>query len=235
MSDPRGVTHRTEQRNAYPSAAIYPQLSLPNDVKTDTVAEEWITSFRQFLQNNDICPPKDVFFDESYWRDHLCLSWDFHTWHGPDKISCFLHRQQKGCRLRQVSIDRSDLNKTPKLVPIDHNGNVHGIQVFIGIETDVGTGKGLVRLLYEVESRKWKAFTLYTALYELRGHAETVRHRRPSGLVYRLPGAPTEYHSWREMRTAQERFEASLEPTVLIIGETIQLYLILVFPSFPCP
>lgn len=98
--------------------------------------------------------------------------------------------------------------------------------MFLEIETDVGTGKGLVRLLHEVESQKWKAFTLYTALYELRGHAETVRHRRHSGFIYRFPGAPTEFHNWREMRIAQENFKASLEPTVLIIGEAIQQHLL---------
>lgn len=221
-SDPRGVPLRTGQRNAYPSAATYPQLSLPNDVKTDTVAAEWIVSFGKFLTSKDICPPKDIFFEESYWRDQLCLSWDFRTWHGPDEISFFLRHQKKGCRLRQVSTDSSDSDKKPKLVPVDHNGNVHGIQVFIKIETDVGTGKGLVRLLHDGESQKWKAFTLYTALYELRGHAETVRHRRHPGFVYKLAGAPTEFHSWREMRIAQENFQASLEPTVLIIGEAIQ-------------
>ena len=95
--------------------------------------------------------------------------------HGPDKISFFLRHQQKGCRLRQAPIDGSGSDKKPKLVPIDHNGSVHDIQVFIEIETEVGTGKGVVRLLHEVESQKLKVFTLYTALYELRGHAETVR------------------------------------------------------------
>lgn len=230
-SDPPGVPFRTGQRNAGPSAATYPRLSLPNEIKIDSVAAEWIASFGQFLQNKDLCPPRDIFFDESYWRDQLCLSWDFHTWHGPDEISFFLRQQKKGCRLRQVSIDERGPDKKPKFVPIDHNGNVHGIQVFIEIETDVGTGKGLVRLLHEAESQKWKAFTLYTALYELRGHAETVRHRRQPGLVYRLPGASNEFHTWREMRIAQENFQASLEPTVLIIGEAIQQHLFLMLPS----
>lgn len=99
----------------------------------------------------------------------------------------------------------------------------------------LGTGKGLVRLLHETESQNWKAFTLYTALYELRGHAETVRHRRQPGFLYRLPGAPTEFHNWREMRIAQGNFHASLEPAVLIVGEAISQHLLLMLPSFLCP
>ena len=38
-------------------------------------------------------------------------------------------------------------------MPKDHHGNVHGIQVFIEIEIDVGTGNGSVRLLLEVGSQ----------------------------------------------------------------------------------
>lgn len=131
-----------------------------------------------------------------------------------------------------MSVDGSDSDKKPKVVPIDHNGNVYGIQVFIEIETDVGTGKGLVRLLHEVESQK-KAFTLYTALYELRGHAETVKHRRHPGFVYKPPGVSTVFHNWRETRIAQENFHASLEPTVLIIGEAIQQHLFIDAPVVP--
>lgn len=113
LSNPRGVPLRTGQKESHPPAATYPQLSLPSDVKNDTVAAEWIVSFKKFLQNRDICPPKDIFFGESYWRDHLCLSWDFHTFHGPDEISSFLRHQQKVCLIRQVSIDVSDPDKKP--------------------------------------------------------------------------------------------------------------------------
>ena len=105
-------------------------------------------------------------------------------------------------------------------MPIDHNGNVHGMQVYIDIETDAGTGKGLVRLLHKAESQKWKAFTVYMALFELSGHVETVRHRRQPGFIYKLPGTTTEFDSWQKMRIAQD-FETSLQPTVLIIGKAI--------------
>lgn len=118
--------------------------------------------------------PRISFLMESYWRDHLCLSWDFHTWHGPDEISFFLRHQQKGCRLRQASIDGSGSDKKPKLVPIDHDGSVHGLQVFIEIETNVGTGKnrmarsGRLRLnaTSKTEVLRYESFALIT-LYRL--------------------------------------------------------------------
>jgi hypothetical protein len=222
MSDLLGDPVHTRQTRANLPAATYPHLSLPGDVKTEAVAAEWIASFKKFLQNKDLCPPRDIFFEESYWRDHLCFSWDFHTWHGPEKMSSFLRDLQRGCQFRQVSVDSSDPDKSPKLVPIDHNGNVHGMQVYIDIETDAGTGKGLVRLLHEAGSQKWKAFTVYTALFELGGHAEMVKHRRRQGFIYKLPGTTTGFDNWQKMRIAQKNFEANLQPTVLVIGKAIQ-------------
>ena len=153
--DQRRVPSRTGQRNSHPPTATFSQFSFPNDVKNDTVAREWILSFQQFLQTKDICPPKNIFFDESYWRDHWCLLWDFYTSHCPDEISRFMRHRQKGCRIQQVSMDLSDSAKEPKkLVPLDHNGNVHGMQVYITLETDVGTRNGIMRLLHDVEPQE---------------------------------------------------------------------------------
>ncbi len=47
---------------------------------------------------------------------------------------------------------------------------------FLTIETDMGRGTGLVGLLHDPEDGgKWKAFTLFTAMHELKGHEETVK------------------------------------------------------------
>lgn len=80
--------------------------------------------------------------------------------------------------------------------------NVRDIELRIEIETDKGTGKGLVGLLHEAESQKWKAFTLYTALREIRGHPETVKNQRQLGHIYQPPGTATEFDSWRDMGIA---------------------------------
>ena len=91
-----------------------------------------------------------------------------------------------------------------------------GVESFLNIETDVGKGPGIVRLLQDQQDRgHWKAFTLFTAMHELKGHEETVRGNRPHGVAH--GGTPGRLN-WQERRTATENFEGDLEPTVLILG-----------------
>lgn len=215
---------RSDQMEANLPPATYPDSLPPSeDVDPQVVVKDWIVSFEQFLQTKDVHPPRDIFFEESYWRDHLCFSWDFQTCHGPEAISSFLDHLQPGCRLRRVFIDgRDDPDKQPQLVSVDHDGKVYGIQLHMTVEMDVGTGRGLVRLLQEAKSGTWKAFTVYTALFELRGYEESIGRRRRPGNLHSLHISNTtnEFDNWHGMRTAQKNFEGDLQPTVLIIGET---------------
>ncbi|KAI1802053.1 FAD/NAD(P)-binding domain-containing protein [Daldinia bambusicola] len=203
-------------------AATYPSFLQPrDDVDPQEVATNWITSFERFLQSQYVHPPRDIFFEESYWRDHLCFSWDFQTWHGPEAMNSFLGRLQPGCQFRRVSMDDSaNPDKRPQLVSVDNDGKVRGVQLYMTIETDAGTGRGLVRLLQEAKSRIWKAFTVYTALSELRGHEENIGRRRRPGHLHNQLGSDhaNGFENWQAMRDAQRNFEGDLQPTVLIIG-----------------
>ena len=219
MADSPGIFRSHRQEECNPPTAFYPNHNLPNGVEPRAVAAEWIVRFSRFIQTEEVSPPTDTFFDESYWRDHLCFSWCFHTSHGPDEITSFLRGCQKACGLCRLSIDEDSTDKRPKIVQVDFDEKVHGVQLYIKFETDKGAGKGLARLLYDAGSGKWKAFTLYTALIELRGHAETIKTKRLKGHSYRPPRAPIEFGTWQEMRKAQENFLENLQPTVLIIGE----------------
>ena len=100
--------------------------------------------------------------------------------------------------------------------PVDYKGKINGIASFLNIETDVGRGRGLVRLLKDPnDGGKWKAFTLFTAMHELKGHEETVKANRPHGVAH---GGQPGRKNWAERRVATEYFEGELEPTVLLIG-----------------
>ena len=59
---------------------------------------------------------------------------------------------------------------------------MHTVQAFLKVETDVGSGEGIVRLVQE--GGNWKVFTLFTFLKELRGHEESVGKRRPHGVEH---------------------------------------------------
>ena len=98
-----------------------------------------------------------------------------------------------------------------------------GVQSFLTLETDVGRGRGIVRLLQDdKDNEKWKVFTLFTTLEELVGFEESVEERRPSGVQH---GAQLERKNWKEMRSAQQEFEES-EPAVIIMGITCLMTII---------
>lgn len=145
----------------------------------------------------------------------MCLTWDFHHLHGLEEITSVLRTQGSEWRIKSIKIDDSiDLRK-PIFSPFDVEGAVKGVQSFLTVETDIGHGRGIVRLLQDDEDNgKWKVFTFFTTLEELVGFEESVEKRRPSGVQH---GPQPERKNWKEMRTAQQEYEES-EPAVIIIG-----------------
>lgn len=68
----------------------------------------------------------------------------------------------------------------------------------------------------------WKVFTLFTYLKELKGHEESTGKNRPNGVEH---GEHISEKNWLDKRKAEQNFEDGLEPTVLIMGEFILLFL----------
>lgn len=195
--------------------AAYPQSNAPPKADVHRIASEWAESLNQALSSQDYEPLKQLFLPGSCWRDLLALSWDYHTLNGPEKIIQFLKSSPHGCRIKYIGIDDSSTLHSPHLSAVDFDGQVNGVGSFLNVETDVGKGPGIVRLLQDQQDGgKWKAFTLFTAMHELKGHKETVRGNRPHGVAH---GGKPGRKNWQERRTATENFE-DLEPTVLILG-----------------
>jgi hypothetical protein len=66
----------------------------PKDI--DKKTEEWVSNFNKALQSSDYAALTDLFLPNAFWRDHLCLTWDFHTIKGAEKIKEFLKRMCRG-------------------------------------------------------------------------------------------------------------------------------------------
>ncbi|KAL8678218.1 MAG: hypothetical protein Q9186_005401 [Xanthomendoza sp. 1 TL-2023] len=192
---------------------IIPNFSNPIDPQG--VATSWLQLFNDLINGHEV-KIEDIFLDESYWRDFLCSTWNFHTYHGLPKILSVLSSGDRKCRLKSLSIDSSSDIKKPSICPIDFNGTIQGLQAFLTVETDVGSGRGLVKLVQDPKAGgKWKAFILFTTLQELKGYEESVHTRRPTGVDH---GANPGRLNWQERRNVEANCEGSLEPTVLIIG-----------------
>lgn len=196
--------------------ASYPDTGLVAAVDANAAATDWVQSFNLALSGHDPSAVKHLFLRGSVWRDQLGLSWDYHSLNGPDKIASFLESAPKGIRLRSIKIDNSNATRKPSVSAVDFKGKVNGVASFLTVETDVGRGRGLVRLLQDPkDDNKWKAFTLFTAMHELKGYEETIGGNRPHGVDH---GGQPGRKNWQERRMATENYEGELEPTVLILG-----------------
>jgi hypothetical protein len=100
-----------EPGSNYLTAANYPEPIPSEPVDVEKVAKEWAASFNKVLKGSDFSG-LELFLKESYWRDQLCLSWNYHTFKGPEKMVAFLKKAPKGVRLHTVDVDTSS-----KLVP----------------------------------------------------------------------------------------------------------------------
>ncbi|KAF8858429.1 FAD/NAD(P)-binding domain-containing protein [Acephala macrosclerotiorum] len=179
----------------------------PEDI--DKATDEWVSAFNKAIQSSDFAGISDLFIEDSFWRDHLCLSWDAHTIKGPENMKDFL---KKGCRLKSIAVDRSSDFRKPVITGFDGQGKIQGVQTFLTTESDVGRGIGVARLVQQ--NGKLKAFTLFTSMRELKGHEETIFGRRPEGVAH---GGQPGRKNWQEKRIADENCDDE-DPTVLILG-----------------
>jgi hypothetical protein len=61
----------------------------------NAVAKEIIDAFSAAIAKEDPIAITDLFADDSFWRDHLALTWDVRTFTGKDQIKQQLN--QNGC------------------------------------------------------------------------------------------------------------------------------------------
>lgn len=142
---------------------IFPPSS-QSPVDAGEVSSRLMEALNNAIKARDVPAIKALFHDNSYWRDHLCLSWDLRTFKGSDKISDFVANSPTN--LNSLDIDWSSDLRSPKQGPIDGlygpASEVSGIEFFVKVSTDVGSGRGVVKLA-EVDGQ-WKFFTVFTTL-----------------------------------------------------------------------
>ncbi|KAL2209073.1 FAD/NAD(P)-binding domain-containing protein [Sarocladium strictum] len=206
-----------------PGSINIPVARFPASSKSATpanateVAEATINNLNDALGSSD-APQRlaSLFIEDGYWRDHLALSWRFRTAHSPSKIADLVKissDSRDGLRLKKFSLNTANAARAPKIVPIDAEGQSSGVQLFVDVETSVGAGTGLIRVVQE--GQEWKIFTLYTKLEELRGFEEARGSSRPKGVEH---GGKPGRKNWAERRALASNFEDGTEPTVLVIG-----------------
>ncbi len=151
---------------------------------------EWLAEFASALKRSDIEEATGLFSDECYWRDLVAFTWNIVTLESRSAIADMLK-----ARLADL---RPDSFKAT-----DRKG-------WFTFETSVGRGTGHLRL------KDGKAWTLFTALMELKGFEEKQGATRPLGTRH---GAVRGRVTWTDQRRADAaELGYARQPFVLIVG-----------------
>jgi hypothetical protein len=151
--------------------------------KTDDIsvaADRWLAQFEDALAKPDEGSLKPLFHSDSYWRDVLALSWTLQTVNGRDAILAALKAQAAEASPSGFAVDPD--RAAPRQVT---RAGTRSIEVIFKFETAVGRGDGILRLIPDAaDGNRLKAWTLLTALQELKGFEEQLGVAGSCGQAY---------------------------------------------------
>jgi cation diffusion facilitator CzcD-associated flavoprotein CzcO len=179
--------------------------------KTDDIAvsaENWLAQFESALTDGDAL--KALFHRDGFWRDVLALSWKLQTLNGADAILKELPALAVRALPKNFRIDPD--RAAPRRV---RRAGTNCIEAIFKFETAVGRGHGILRLIPDqAHGNRLKAWTLLTALEELKGFEEQLERSRPRGQAY---SRDFRGPNWLDQRNASAGY-ADRDPTVLVVG-----------------
>jgi thioredoxin reductase len=181
--------------------------------RTDDISiavENWLAQFEGALAKSDDGQLESLFHPDSHWRDVLALSWNIQTITGADAILRELKRHAGRAAPSGLRIDPD--RRAPRTVS---RAGTSAIEAIFKFETAAGRGDGVLRLIPDVtDGNSMKAWTLLTALEELKGFEEQQGNSRPRGEAY---SRDFRGPNWFDLRKAAAEY-ADRDPTVLVIG-----------------
>jgi cation diffusion facilitator CzcD-associated flavoprotein CzcO len=181
--------------------------------KTDDISaavETWLAEFERALEHPDKDALQSLFLSDSYWRDVLALSWNLQTLNGATAILKELPALAGRAKPRQFRIDPD--RAAPRRVS---RAGTETIEAIFKFETAEGRGHGIIRLIPDAhDGNRLKAWTLFTALEELKGFEEPLGSARPRGQSY---SRDFRGPNWLDQRRASVAY-ARHDPTVLVVG-----------------
>ena len=164
--------------------------------------DAWLARFEQALSAGDPEGVASLFTTESYWRDLIAFTWNLKTVEGREQVA----------DLVSATAERTAASGFATTEEPEEADGV--VTAWIAFETAVGRGMGLLRLTEEDgEDRAW---TLLTAMYELKGHEEPRGTHRPMGAEH---GANKNRKTWKEKQQEEaESLGSTTQPYVLVVG-----------------
>lgn len=175
-----------------------------------TEVERWLAEFESAVRDRNWELVETLFLPDSHWRDLLALTWTIETIGGAGRIAAGLEAHVPNAG---VSGFRVDPARTPPR-SVSRAGR-ESVEAIIAFDMSVGRGEGVVRLVPdEQDGGALKAWTLLTALVDLKGFEEHLDASRPSGEAY---SRDFRGPNWRDLRDASAAY-ADRDPAVLVVG-----------------
>jgi cation diffusion facilitator CzcD-associated flavoprotein CzcO len=180
-------------------------------VATDTAAAEvdrWLAEFEHALAATDAEALRALFHAGCHWRDVLALSWRITT---VSSAQAVVRELTINARRTLPDNFRRDFQRTqPRLVT---RAGTDAIEAIFTFDTAEGRCNGVLRLTPEAKpGARPKAWTLLTALDEIKGHAEHAGTRAPTAVARDFSGP-----NWLDRRKAAQAY-AGRDPAVLVVG-----------------
>lgn len=179
--------------------------TLISDVKT--AAEQWLGDFASALTSGDERTIAALFGEECYWRDLLAFAWDLRTTSGASAIATRMCAALAEVKPRNVQL--AQRRTPPRAVT---RAGTACVEVIFTFDTVVGPCNGVVRLVSD--DGRPRAWTLMTALDEIRGHEDPANGRRWQDVDWKRNFGG---ENWADRRRKAAAF-ADRDPAVLVVG-----------------
>ncbi len=170
-------------------------------------AEAWLGDFGAALASGEAARIAALFAEDCHWRDILAFTWDLRTASGAAAIA--ERMAEAGARMAPRGIALAARRTPPRRVV---RAGVDAIEAIFAFETSVGPCNGVVRLVSEGgEQRAW---TLLTALDEIRGHEDPANGKRWQNVDWKRNFGG---ENWLDRRRRAQAY-ADHDPAVLVVG-----------------
>jgi cation diffusion facilitator CzcD-associated flavoprotein CzcO len=168
----------------------------------------WLERFERALAGSDDGLLESLFHADSHWRDLLALTWRIGTVGGSKAVVEGLRGHVGKARPTNFRIDPD--RTAPREVT---RAGSRAIEAIFRFDTVEGRGSGVLRLTAGVDGGL-KAWTLLTALDELKAFEERVGRLRPSGESY---SRDFRGPNWLDLRKAAAAYD-DRDPAALVVG-----------------
>ena len=170
-------------------------------------AETWLGDFTTALASGDTARLAALFAPECHWRDILAFTWDLHTTSGAAAIAGRL--EPEVARVAPRGFKLAAGRTPPRTVT---RAGTDAIEAIFTFETAVGPCNGVVRLVSD--GGQARAWTLMTALDEIRGHEDPANGRRWQDVDWKRNFGG---ENWADRRRRAAAYE-DRDPAVLVVG-----------------